>query len=176
MSQQLLRLAADAQRRGDKALLVKLAAYSERQLIYYLNQVPVIFQFRLADTADNRRRKRVGRVSGFGQGVRNLNYVPEAQHPATKSSRSTRYYDLGRQNWRSWKSGNIISVTAFWSEADGAFVDTPELAGITKGKEFSTKPATKPVLNPGRSDRAAKRETAKREREKIRNAGRLKPR
>jgi hypothetical protein len=177
MSQQVRRLAKAAAKRGDKVLLAKLAKYSEQLLIFYLNQVPCIFQFQLADTPDNRRRKRVGRMSGFRQGVRNLNYVPEDKHPASQSTRrSTRYYDLGRQDWRSWQSGKIVSVTAFWSEADGAFVDTPELAGIVKGKEFTSKPASKPQLNPGRAARNAKREAAKREREQIRSKGRLKSR
>ncbi len=176
MSQELVKLAVLAEKRKDARLYAKLAKFSEALLIFYLNQVPCIFQYRLANTPDNRRRKRVGKMSGYRQGVRNLNYVPAGQHPASTTKRSTRYYDLGRQNWRAWASGNVVSVTAFWSDADQAFVDTPELAGIVKGKPFSSKPATKPELNPGRAARTAKREAAKRERETIRNNNRLKPR
>lgn len=176
MSQQLVKLAVLAEKRQDKRLYAKLAKFSEALLLFYLNQVPCIFQYRLANTPDNKRRKRAGKMSGYRQGVRNLNYVPKTQHPATKSSGSTRYYDLGRQDWRAWASGNIVSVTAFWSEADQAFVDTPELAGIVAGKPYTSKPATKPELNPGRAARNAKREAAKRERETIRNKNRLRPR
>jgi len=171
----LLQLANHYERTGQTARLLKLAKYSEKLLLYYLNQVPVIFAFRLADTEENRQRGRVGQNSGFRQGVRNPNYIPEEARAKSKSS-STRYYDMGRQAWRSWRPGNVISVTAFWSEAEQRFVDTPEQAGITAGKEFQARPRLDPVKNPARAERTAKREARKRERETIRNANRLRAR
>ncbi len=73
-----LALAAAAVARANPRELLRLAAYSESQFVYYANQVPVIFQFVYADNEENKRKKRVGRSSGFRQGVRNLNFVPAA--------------------------------------------------------------------------------------------------
>ncbi|MDF7810751.1 hypothetical protein [Hymenobacter sp. YC55] len=137
-------------------------------LLYYLNQVPCVFAFRLADTKENRARGRVGQLSGFRTGVRNPNFIPSTQRAKSKSAGKTRYYDQGRQSWRSWRPGLLVSVTAFWSEELQAFVDTPQEAGILAGKEFEAKPAKEPKQDAKRAERAAKREAAKREREKIR--------
>jgi hypothetical protein len=169
----VLQLAAHYEKTGNAALLLKLAAYSEELLIYYLNQVPCIFAFRLADNEANKKRGRVGKNSGFRQGVRNPNFIPDGSQAKTKNANSTRYYDLGKQHWRSWKRGNIISVTAFWSVAENKFVDTPEEAGIVAGKAFKAAPKEKPTLNPERASRTAKRETQKREREKVRTRRQL---
>ncbi|HEX8656124.1 MAG TPA: hypothetical protein VF690_01240, partial [Hymenobacter sp.] len=139
-----LKLAAQVLDRADPRELVRLAAYSEAQFVYYANQVPVIFQFVYANNAENREKKRVGRSSGFRQGVRNLNFVPAAQHPGTPGSRDAGpariYYDLGRLRWRSFRRGNLRSISAFWSVAEDRFVDTPEAAGILRGQEFDATP------------------------------------
>lgn len=164
----LLQLASAYEKQGNAALLLKLAKYSEALLLSYLDQVPCIFAYRLADTEENQKRGRVGKLSGFRQGVRNPNFIPAGKQAKTKS-RSTKYFDLGRQAWRSWKRGNVVSVTAFWSVERNEFVDTPEEAGIVAGKPFQAAPKAKPEVNKARAERTAKRETAKREREKIRN-------
>ncbi len=164
----LLQLASHYEKRGNAALLLKLAQYSESLLLDYLDQVPCIFAYRLADTEENQKRGRVGRLSGFRQGVRNPNFIP-ATLQATTTSRSTKYYDLGRQAWRSWRRGAIVSVTAFWSVELGEFVDTPEEAGITAGKPFAAAPKEKPAVSAERKQRTAKREADKRQREKTRN-------
>ncbi len=130
---------------ADAAQLLRLAAYSESQFVYYANQVPVIFAYQLAHNAENERRGIAGRNSGYRQGVRNLNYVPSGQHPAGGGSAqpvgsTIKYYDLGRQKWRSYRKGNLLTISAFWSEELGRFVDTPEEAGITRGVPFQSAP------------------------------------
>lgn len=160
----LLTLASHYERTGQTARMLKLAKYSEELLLYYLNQVPCIFAYRLADTESNRKRGIVGQNSGFRQGVRNPNFIPSGKQ-AKRKGNTTRYYDLGREAWRSWRRGNVISVTAFWSVELEKFVDTPEEAGIVRGKEFDAKPKREPKTNPAREARNAKREKAKRDRE-----------
>jgi hypothetical protein len=164
----LLHLATHYEKHGNTALLLKLAKYSEQLLVDYLDQVPCIFAYRYADNEENQRRNRVGRLSGFRQGVRNPNFIPAALQALT-AGRSSRYYDLGRQAWRSWRRGNLISVTAFWSVERQEFVDTPEEAGIVAGKPFEAAPKEKPVVNVARAARTAKREAVKQQREKTRN-------
>jgi len=145
----LLTLASHYERTGQTARMLKLAKYSEELLLYYLNQVPCIFAYRLADTESNRKRGIVGQNSGFRQGVRNPNFIPSGKQ-AKRKGNTTRYYDLGREAWRSWRRGNVISVTAFWSVELEKFVDTPEEAGIVRGKEFDAKPKREPKTNPAR--------------------------
>lgn len=156
-----LKLATEAVARADARELLRLAAYSESQFVYYANQVPVIFQFVYANNEKNKNLKRVGKSSGFRQGVRNLNFVPAAQHPATPGSREARparvYYDLGRQQWRSFRKGNLRAISAFWSVAEARFVDTPEAAGIARGKEFDASPDRPAEINETRAARTAKR-------------------
>lgn len=168
---------AEAYARGDSKELLRLAAYSESQFLFYTNQVPVIFAFVYADNAKNKELKRVGRSAGFRQGVRNLNFVPAAQHPATPGSRDARparvYYDLGRQQWRSFRKGNLRSITAFWSVELGRFVDTPEEAGIERGKEFEAAPDRPAEINEARAARTARRAAAKKTRLSAARAGRL---
>lgn len=165
-----LRVALQVAGRGDRAELLRLAAYSEEQFVYYTNQVPVIFAYARADNQENRRRGIVGQNSGFRQGVRNLNYVPVANHPATTSEQPTgftiRYFDLGRQAWRSYRTGNLITISAFWSESEGQFVDTPELAGIVRGKPFESSPGSGAAQrNEERAARSAARQSRQRQRE-----------
>lgn len=169
----VLQLAAQYEAAGDTARLLKLAKYSETLLIYYLNQVPCIFAFRRADTAANRKRGIVGQNSGFRQGVRNPAFIPNGEEAGTKTASSTKYYDQGRQAWRMWRRGNVISVTGFWSVADNTFVDTPELAGIVAGVPFQAAPKERPTLDPARKARTEKREAAKREREKVKTRRQL---
>ncbi len=172
-----LKLAAEAVARANPRELLRLAAYSESQFVYYANQVPVIFQFVYADNAENKRKKRVGKSSGFRQGVRNLNFVPAAQHPATPGSRDARparvYYDLGRQQWRSFRRGNLRTISAFWSVELGRFVDTPEEAGIARGKEFDAAPDSPAEINEARATRTAKRAEQRKGREQARRSLRL---
>lgn len=172
-----LKLATEAVARADARELLRLAAYSESQFVYYANQVPVIFQFVYADNAENRRKKRVGRSSGFRQGVRNLNFVPDAQHPATPGGRDARparvYYDLGRQQWRSFRKGNLRTISAFWSVAEGRFVDTPEAAGIERGKEFDAAPGQPAAINEARATRTAKRAEQRKSRQSAQRSLRL---
>jgi hypothetical protein len=163
---QLLKLATQFEAAGQSAQLLKLGQYSEAQLRHYLDQVPCIFGYRYADNPVNRKRKRVGRSSGFRQGVRNPNFIPAEKHAATKGT-STKYYDLGRQAWRMWRAGHIITVTAFWSVELLQFVDTPEEAGIVGGKPFSAAPAEEPTINTARAARTAKREATKNRRDSV---------
>jgi hypothetical protein len=109
----------------------------------------------------------VGRNSGFRQGVRNPEFIPAAKQAKTKAN-SSRYYDLGRQAWRSWRPGNVVSVTAFWSVWEGAFVDTPEAAGIVGQKPFGVIPMVEPVIDEAKAKRTEKREATKRAREQTR--------
>jgi hypothetical protein len=172
-----LALALAAVERGNARELLRLAAYSESQFVYYANQVPVIFQFVYCDNEENKRKGRVGKSSGFRQGVRNLNFVPAAQHPSTPGSRDGRkvrvYYDLGRQRWRSFRKGNLRTISAFWSVAEQRFVDTPEEAGIVRGKEYEAAPSSPAEINPDREARTAKRAAARKEREKQARSLRL---
>ncbi|TGE08250.1 hypothetical protein [Hymenobacter fodinae] len=163
----LLRLADYYERRENEQKLLQLAKYSEKLLLYYLNQVPCVFAYRLADTPENRKRGRAGQLSGYRTGVRNPNFIPASKQAKTNGF-GTRYYDEGRQNWRSWRSGNLVTVTAFWSVEQQRFVETPEEAGIVAGVEFKAKPLREPVVSQAKADRIAKREAAKRERETIR--------
>lgn len=164
----LLELASHYEKRANAALLVRLAKYSEQLLLDYLDQVPCIFAYRLADNEENQKRGRVGRLSGFRQGVRNPAFIPAGLQAKTPG-RSTKYYDLGRQAWRSWRRGAIVSVTAFWSAEQQQFVDTPEQAGIVAGKPFAAVPKENPTVSAARKQRTAKREADKRQREKTRN-------
>ena len=172
-----VKLAAAAVARANPRELVRLAAYSESQFVYYANQVPVIFQFVYADNAENKKKKRVGRSSGFRQGVRNLNFVPAAQHPSTPGSREARparvYYDLGRQQWRSFRKGNLRAISAFWSVALARFVDTPEEAGIERGKEFEAAPDRPAEINEARASRTAKRAEQRKARQAAQQSLRL---
>jgi hypothetical protein len=165
-----LQLVAQVAARGDAAEWVRLAAYSEAQFVYYANQVPVIFAYARADNEENRARGIVGQNSGFRQGVRNLNYVPAGQHPAQGSEQplghSVRYYDMGRQRWRSYRKGNLLSISAFWSEAEQRFVDTPEQAGIARGVPFESAPRNGAAqINEARQQRSEARQARQRSRE-----------
>lgn len=163
----LLKLAGKLEATGQTARLAKLGAYSEAELRKYLDIAPVIFAYRLADNEANRKRGRAGRNSGFRQGVRNPEFIPAGKQARTKGT-STRYYDLGRQAWRSWRSGNVVSVTAFWSVFENAFVDSPEAAGVAGQKPFGVVPMTEPVIDKEKEKRTAKREATKRARETTR--------
>lgn len=166
-----LRLIAQVEQRADPAEWLRLAAYSEALFVYYANQVPVIFAFKLADNAENKRRGIAGRNSGFRQGVRNLNYVPEGQHPAGGGSAqplgsTIKYYDKGRQKWRSYRKGNLLSISAFWSEDEQKFVDTPEEAGIIAGVPFESAPRNgKATIDVARQERSEARQVVRRQRE-----------
>ncbi len=157
---------------GTRRLAVALARYSEEQFLYYAALVPVIFQFTYADTPANQKRKRVGRVSGFRQGVRNLVFVPTNKQPDSPQERRKQvtYYDMGRANWRAFRRGNFINISAFWSESEGRFVDTPELAGITPGADFTPARESTPATDGTRETRTAAREAAKKQRERERAA------
>ncbi len=163
----LLRLANKLAASGQTARLAKLGAYSEAELRKYLDVAPCIFAYRLADNPENERRGRAGRNSGFRQGVRNPEFIPAGKQAKTKST-STRYYDLGRQAWRSWRAGNVVSVTAFWSVFENAYVDTPEAAGLQGQKPFGVVPMTEPKIDDARAKRTEKREATKRQRETTR--------
>lgn len=162
----LLQLANHYEATGQTARLLRLAQYSEQLLREYLDQVPVIFAYRRADNPENQRRGIVGQNSGFRQGVRNPNFIP-AEHRARTKGTSTKYYDLGRQAWRSWRPGNVITVTAFWSVEEGKYVDTPEEAGIVEGAPFTAAPLLSPKVNEARIKRNATREATRKEREKT---------
>lgn len=165
-----LRLIEQVVARADAAELVRLAAYSEALFVYYANQVPVIFAYARADNDENQARGIVGQNSGFRQGVRNLNYVPAAQHPAGGSAEplgmTIRYYDLGRQQWRSYRKGNLLTISAFWSEDEQRFVDTPEQAGIARGIPFVSSPRNGAAsIDEARAARSAARQARQRQRE-----------
>ena len=163
----LLRLANKLEAAGQTARLAKLGSYSETELRKYLDIAPCIFAYRLADNPANKRRGRAGRNSGFRQGVRNPAFIPTAKQAKTTGT-STRYYDLGRQAWRMWRRGNVVSVTAFWSVFDGAFVDSPEAAGLAGQKPFGVIPMSEPVIDEAKAKRTAAREATKRSREQTR--------
>ncbi|MGI4834626.1 MAG: hypothetical protein ACRYFK_14315 [Janthinobacterium lividum] len=172
-----LQLIQQVAARGEASELLRLAAYSEAQFVYYANQVPVIFAYQLADNAANQARGIAGQNSGYRQGVRNLNYVPAGQHPAEASAEplglSIRYYDLGRGRWRSYRRGNLLSISAFWSEALGRFVDTPEEAGIARGVPFQSTPRNGAAsISEARAARTEARQQARRQREGERQAQR----
>jgi hypothetical protein len=172
-----LRLIAEVEQRGDAAEWLRLAAYSEAQFVYYANQVPVIFAYKRADNKENQARGIAGQNSGFRRGVRNLNYVPASKHPAGGSAEplglTIRYYDQGRQKWRSYRKGNLLSISAFWSEDEQRFVDTPEEAGIARGVPFESSPrGGKPEVDEARAARTESRQQQRRSREQERLAGR----
>ena len=173
-----VRLVEQVVARGDAAELVRLAAYSEFLFVYYANQVPVIFAYARADNPENEARGIVGQNSGFRQGVRNLNYVPAGQHPAGGGSeqplgQTIPYYDLGRKQWRAYRKGNLLSISAFWSEDEQAFVDTPELAGIVRGVPFQSAPRNGAAsIDEARAARSAARQARQRGRETERQAQR----
>lgn len=166
-----LQLVAQVAARADSAEWLALAAYSEAQFVYYANQVPVIFAYQRADNPENQARGIVGQNSGFRQGVRNLNYVPAGQHPAGGGSaqplgQAIKYYDLGRQQWRSYRRGNLLTISAFWSEDEGRFVDTPEQAGIARGVPFQAAPRNgAATINEARQARSDARQARQRGRE-----------
>lgn len=167
----LLRLANKLEATGQTVRLAKLGSYSESELRKYLDIAPVIFAYRLASNDENKRRGRVGRSSGFRQGVRNPEFIPAGKQARTKSN-STRYYDLTKQAWRMWKPGNVVSVTAFWSVFEGAFVDSPEAAGLAGQKPFGVVPMSEPVYDAARADRSAARDAATRREQIARTATR----
>lgn len=172
-----LQLIQQVAARGDASELLRLAAYSEALFVYYANQVPVIFAYRLAENAANQRRGIAGRNSGFRQGVRNLKYVPAGQHPAGGSEQplgsTIRYYDLGRQRWRSYRKGNLLTISAFWSEDLQRFVDTPEEAGIARGVPFQSTPRKgAAVVDETREARTQARQQQRRQRDTDRQAHR----
>jgi hypothetical protein len=161
--------------RRNAALQVRLARYSEALFVFYANQVPVIFAYAYADNEENRTRGRVGRNSGFRKGVRNQNYVPAGQHAGSPSETPTgatvRYYDLGRQKWRSYRRGNLLSISAFWSEAEQRFVDTPAEAGIEEGPAFGATPRNgKATINEARAARSEQRQATQKQRDADRQA------
>jgi hypothetical protein len=168
-----LQLIEQVAARGSAAEMVRLAAYSEAMFVYYANQVPVIFAYRLASNDANKRRGIAGRNSGFRQGVRNLNYVPAAKHPAEGSAQplgsTIRYYDKGRQAWRSYRKGNLLTISAFWSEDEQKYVDTPEEAGIARGVPFQAAPRdSAPIVDEARAARTESRQQQRRAREQER--------
>ena len=170
-----LHLTQQVEQRGDAAEWLRLAAYSEAQFVYYANQVPVIFAYQRADNEANQRRGIVGKNSGFREGVRNLNYVPAGQHPAQGSAQplgsTIRYYDKGRQRWRSYRKGNLLTISAFWSEELQQFVETPEQAGIVRGVPFQSTPRNGAAqINEARAARSAARQARQRSREAERQA------
>jgi hypothetical protein len=165
-----LRLIAEVEQRGDAAEWLRLAAYSEAQFVYYANQVPVIFAYKRADNKENQARGIAGQNSGFRRGVRNLNYVPASKHPAGGSAEplglTIRYYDQGRQKWRSYRKGNLLSISAFWSEDEQRFVDTPEEAGIVRGVPFEAAPRNGAAqIDEARQARSEARQARQRSRE-----------
>jgi hypothetical protein len=170
-----LKLVAQVEARADSAEWLRLAAYSERQFVYYANQVPVIFAYKRAANAENKARGIAGQNSGFRQGVRNLNYVPAGDHPAGASAEpaglTIRYYDKGRQAWRSYRKGNLLTISAFWSEDEQRFVDTPEEAGIARGVPFESTPRNGAAQrDEGRAARSEARQQRQRGREADRQA------
>jgi hypothetical protein len=170
-----VQLVAQVAQRADAAEWLRLAAYSEAQFVYYANQVPVIFAYKRADNAENKARGIAGQNSGYRQGVRNLNYVPAADHPGGRGAqpfgRTIRYYDKGRQAWRSYRKGNLLTISAFWSEELQQFVDTPEEAGIARGKPFESSPRNGAATrDEARAERSAARQQRQRSREADRQA------
>jgi hypothetical protein len=168
-----VQLVAQVEARADAAEWLRLAAYSEAQFVYYANQVPVIFAYKRANNPDNKARGIAGQNSGFRQGVRNLNYVPASDHPASGSAApvglTIRYYDKGRQAWRSYRKGNLLTISAFWSEDEQRFVDTPEEAGIARGVPFESTPRNGAAQrDEGRAERSAARQLRQRGRESER--------
>jgi hypothetical protein len=168
-----VQLVAQVEARANPAELLRLAAYSEALFVYYANQVPVIFAYKRANNAENKARGIVGHNSGFRQGVRNLNYVPTADHPSGGSAEplgsTIRYYDKGRQAWRSYRKGNLLTISAFWSEELQRYVDTPEEAGIVRGVPFQAKPSKGAVE---RDESRAARTESRQQRQKSREADR----
>lgn len=170
-----LQLVAQVEQRADAAEWLRLAAYSEQQFVYYANQVPVIFAYKRANNPENKARGIAGQNSGFRQGVRNLNYVPASAHPASGSAApvglTIRYYDKGRQAWRSYRKGNLLTISAFWSEDEQRFVDTPEAAGIVRGVPFASTPRNGAAQrDEARAERSAARQQRQRGREADRQA------
>lgn len=140
---------------------LKLAAYTADRFVYYANRVPVIFSATYADTPENVAAKRVGKSHGFRQGVRSLAFVPSEYHPANPTREPgpngpVRYFWLTRNRWRAFRAGNLTSISAWWSPAEGRFVDTPELAGVDAFPEFAALPA----ITAPRADTVARRNEA----------------
>jgi hypothetical protein len=94
--------------------------------------------------------------------------IPENKQPRQRlPQRNTRrYYDIGRANWRSFRADNFLVITAFWSEQEGRYVDTPEEAGLNTGPAFN--PRQEPATDDSREKRTAEREAKKQEREQER--------
>ena len=98
--------------------------------------------FFYANIEVNRQRGRVGRLSGFRIGTRNLDLIPGADHPTNRNPNASaiRYYDVTRAGasvtngissgglngtvtgnspqlgqWRSFRNGEITIVVEIWS-------------------------------------------------------------
>lgn len=154
---------------------LKLKKYSILEWEVFAALFPVIFTFKYAKNEENKRRGRAGRIAGFRQGTTNLNFVPTSKHPRSRNPdrKARRYYDLGRKNWRAFRASEneSISVTAFWSESKGEFVDTAEeaLSGVSSDE------VAQEIKDLGKAiDKANKKRKNARVRESKRQGRRLK--
>ena len=134
---------------------------------------PIIFTYKYAKNEENKRKGRSGRIAGFRQGTTNLQFVPSSKHPRTRNTdrKTRRYFDLGRKNWRSFRASenDSISITAFWSESKGEFVDTAEEA------LSSTDDVSQEIKDLGKSiDKANKKRKNQRVRDARRQQRRIK--
>lgn len=133
----LLDLIKKSEDNNDFSEQTKIDLFSEfKNLIL---QGKITFGYQYCDNEENRLRGRVNKFSGFRTGTQKFKLIPDNKRPKSESEEQTclRYYDFGRENWRSHKKDLFVVATSFWSETENKWYDAPEKAGF-KSKFYNT--------------------------------------
>lgn len=96
-------------------------------------QGKVTFLYLYCDRHENRIRGRVRSSAGFRTGTQRLKIIPNNKWPKSRSKNRTalRYYDFGREGWRSFRKDSFIVATSFWDAREEKWKDNPYDAGFT---------------------------------------------
>src|SRR5690606_29220337 len=83
-------------------------------------QGKVTFLYLYCDNKENQLRGRVRASAGFRNGTQRLDFIPNNKWPKSRSKNTTalRYYDFGRENWRSFRLNSFIVATSFWDDTE----------------------------------------------------------
>lgn len=114
----------------------KIEGFLLKEFKDYARHTSVIFLYQYCDNEENRLRGRVNQVAGWRVGTINFSRIPANQRPRQRKPADdlTRYYDLGRYGWRSFRDNCFIVISAFLNKKTKQWVDTPEEAGLSPNK------------------------------------------
>lgn len=114
----------------------RINKYLLREFQDYARHTSVIIMYKYCDNAENRLRGRVNTLAGSRIGTIDFSIIPDNRIPNTHRpiENLTRYYDLNRADWRSFRDNMFIVITAFFNKKTKEYVDTPEEAGLRRNK------------------------------------------